>query len=118
MPANNPSISPELKLLGRLAIEDVPLSTAVALFPRIDLAKRAVDVCVRSQTVELICKQEGEELVVQPWRLRFLLNDPGTWVADGDASAIYHLRLKPDAQDRYVAEGEQFVRDLFETFAH
>ncbi|HWB10247.1 MAG TPA: hypothetical protein VG826_13535 [Pirellulales bacterium] len=115
MPAKEPSTSPELDLLGRLATEDVPLSTAVALFPRIDRAKRAVEVCVRSQTAELVCKREGEELVVQPWRLRFLLNDPGTWVTDGDAAA-YHLRLKPDAQDRYVAGGEQFVRDLFETF--
>lgn len=117
MPANDSSITAELDLLGRLATNDVPLSTAVALFPRIDLAKKAVEVCVRSQAVELVCKREGEELVVQPWRLRFLLNDPGTWVAQGEAAKIYHLRLKPDAQDRYVAGGEEFVRELFQTYS-
>jgi hypothetical protein len=110
-------MSPELDLLGRLAVTDLPLSAAVALFPRIDLAKRAVEVCVRSQAAQLVCKQAGEEMVVQPWRLRFLLNDPGTWRAAAEGTAIYHLRLTPDAQDRYVADGEQFVRDLFQTFA-
>jgi hypothetical protein len=117
MPANDSSMSAELDLLGRLSTNDVPLSAAVALFPRVDLAKRAVEVCVRSQAVELVCKREGEELVVQPWRLRFLLNDPGTWVAAPDGSAIYHLRLTRDAQNRYVAGGEEFVRDLFQSYA-
>ncbi|HEV3003987.1 MAG TPA: hypothetical protein VGX78_05970, partial [Pirellulales bacterium] len=109
--------SPELDLLGRLAANDLPLSAAVALFPRIDLAKKAVEVCVRSQAAELVCKQAGKELVVQPWRLRFLLNDPGTWRAAADGSAVYHLRITPDAQGRYVADGGQFVRDLFQAYA-
>jgi hypothetical protein len=116
MPANDSSISAELDLLGRLAAKDLPLSAAVALFPRVDLAKRAVEVCVRSQAADLICKQDGEEQVIQPWRLRFLLNDPGTWVAASDGSAIYHLRLTPDAQDRYMAGGEEFVRELFQSY--
>jgi hypothetical protein len=107
----------ELDLLERLAANDVPLATAVSLFPRIDLAKKAVEVCVRSQAVDLVCKRQGEELVVQPWRLRFLLNDPSTWVAQSDGATIYHLRLTPHAQDRYVAGGEQFVRELFRSYA-
>jgi hypothetical protein len=109
-------MSPEIDLLERLANSDLPLATAVTLFPRIDQAKKAVEVCVRSQTVELLCKREGAEVVVQPWRLRFLLNDPDTWKAENDGSAVYHLRLTPDAQDRYVAHGEQFVRELFRTY--
>jgi hypothetical protein len=117
MPSNDSAMSPELDLLGRLATSDLPLATAVTLFPRVDLAKKAVEVYVRSQTVELIRKREGVEVVVQPWRLRFLLNDPGTWKAASDGSAVYHLRLTPDAQDRFVADGPRFVQELFRAYS-
>jgi hypothetical protein len=106
-------MSPELDLLGRLTTSDVPLATAVKLFPRIDLAKKAVEICVRSQTVELVRKREGVEVAVQPWRLRNLLNDPGTWNAASEGSKIYHLRITRAAQDRFVADRERFVQELF-----
>lgn len=113
MPSNDSAMSPEIDLLGRLTTSDVPLATAVTLFPRIDQAKKAVEVCVRSQAVELVRKREGVELVVQPWRLRYLLNDPGTWKAAADGSTIYHLRITRAAQDRFVADRERFVQELF-----
>ena len=106
-------MSPELDLLERLATSDLPLAAAVTLFPRIDRAKKVVEVCVRSQTVELVCKREGSEMVVQPWRLRFVLNDPGTWEHQPDGSTVYHLRLTADAQEQYAADSERFVRELF-----
>lgn len=106
-------MSPEIDLLGRLSTSDMPLSTAVTLFPRVDMAKRAVEVCVRSQAIELVRKREGIEVVVQPWRLRNLLNDPGTWKAAADGSTVYHLRITPEAQDRFAADRERFVQELF-----
>jgi hypothetical protein len=106
-------MSPELDLLGRLATSDVPLSTAVTLFPRVDQAKKAVEVCVSSQAVEVVRKREGADVVVQPWRLRNLLNDPGTWKAAADGSTVYHLRITPEAQDRFIADRERFVKELF-----
>jgi hypothetical protein len=61
----------------------------------------------------LVCKRDGEEMVVQPWRLRFVLNDPNTWDAASQAS-VYHLRLTSDAQQRYVSDNESFVEEVFQ----
>lgn len=113
MSPNDSAMSPELDLFGRLSASDVPLATAVTLFPRIDRAKKAVEVCIGSQAVELVRKREGVEVVVQPWRLRYLLNDPGTWKAAADGSTIYHLRITPEAQDRFAADRERFVQEIF-----
>lgn len=113
MPPNEPPLSPEVGLLDRLVESDLALPTAMTLFPRVDRAKKAVEACVRSQTVELVCKRDGEEMVIQPWRLRFVLNDPGTWDCD-PLTPVYHLRLTADAHDRYLADGHRFVKELFE----
>jgi hypothetical protein len=115
MPTNDSD--PEFDLLERLAISDMPLATAMTLFPRVDLAKKAVEVFVRSETVQLIRKRDGVEGVVQPWRLRNLLNDPGTWKAAAEGSNVYHLRLTQGAQDRFNADGKRFVRELFQTYS-
>lgn len=112
MPPNESTESPEIGLLDRLVKSDLSLPAAITLFPRVDRAKKAVEACVRSQTVELLCRRDGEELVIQPWRLRFVLNDPGTWDSD-PRTPVYHLRLTPDAHDRYLAEGDRFVEELF-----
>lgn len=106
-------MSPEIGLLDRLVQNELSLPTAMTLFPRVDRAKKAVEACVRSQTVELVCKRDGEEMVIQPWRLRFVLNDPGTWETD-PLSSVYHLRLTADAHDRYLADSHRFVEELFE----
>jgi hypothetical protein len=113
MPPNEPDPSPELGLLERLATSDLPLAEAVTLFPRVDRAKKMVEACVRSDAVELVCKRDGGEMVVQPWRLRFVLNDPGTWNGQSEESTIYHLRLRADAHQRYAADREGFYQDLF-----
>lgn len=113
MSPNEPPVSPEIGLLDRLVESELPLPAAMTLFPRVDRAKKAVEMCVRSQTVELVCKRDGEESVIQPWRLRFVLNDPGTWDA-GSTSSLYHLRLTTDAQHRYLADSHRFVEELFE----
>lgn len=106
-------MSPEIGLLDRLVESELPLPAAMTLFPRVDRAKKVVEMCVRSQTVELVCKRDGDEMVIQPWRLRFVLNDPLTWESD-PRSSVYHLRLTADAHDRYLADGNRFVEELFE----
>jgi hypothetical protein len=113
MPSNEPPVSPEIGLLDRLVQSELSLAVAMTLFPRVDRAKRVVEVCVRSQAVELICKRDGDEMVIQPWRVRFVLNDPGTWELDANRS-IYHLRLTTDGHDRYLSDGHRFVEELFE----
>jgi hypothetical protein len=113
MSADDSNLSPEIGLLDRLVESDVSLTVAVALFPRIDRAKRALETYVRSEAVELICRRDGEELVVQPWRLRFVLNDPDTWGANADGS-IYHLHLTAAAQQRCVADSQSFAEELFQ----
>lgn len=113
MSADHSNLSPEKGLLDRLVESDLSLTMAVALFPRVDRAKRALEMCVRSEAVELICRRDGEDLVVQPWRLRFVLNDPDTWDAQADGS-IYHLRLTAAAQARYVADSQSFAEELFQ----
>ncbi|HET6884418.1 MAG TPA: hypothetical protein VFI31_29970 [Pirellulales bacterium] len=114
MPPNEPSLSAEIGLLERLAESELSLTVAVTLFPRVDRAKRAVELCIRSEVVELICKRDGDEAVVQPWRLRFVLNDPGTWDADNDG-AFYHLRLTAAAQERYVSDSQGLIEDVFQS---
>jgi hypothetical protein len=112
MTSNDPSLSPELGLLERLVESELSLAIAVGLFPRVDRAKRALEICIRSDTVELICKRDGEEAVVQPWRVRFVLNDPGTWDGDADGS-VYHLRLTAEAHEQFVADSQGFVEGVF-----
>ncbi|HVX11529.1 MAG TPA: hypothetical protein VHC22_10140 [Pirellulales bacterium] len=87
------------------------MNTAIALFPRLDRAKRAVEACVRSDAVDVVCKKGGAETAVQPWRLRFVLNDPSTWKTD---ASVYHLRLTAGAREQYAANGQRFVEDLFQ----
>jgi hypothetical protein len=111
MSPNDPDTSPELGLLERLATSDLSLTAAIELFPRIDRAKKAVEVCVRSQAVELICKSDGAETAVQPWRLRFVLNDPGTWESQ---ASNYYLQLTAEARERFTTDGRAFVEDLFQ----
>lgn len=113
MTPDEPATPPEFDLLERLATSDLPLAAAITLFPRLDRAKKVVEACVRSQTVELVRKSEGAEMVVQPWRLRFVLNDPGTWHGQSDGANVYHLRLTADAQQRYVADSARFCDELF-----
>ena len=113
MPSNESAMSPELGLLEKLATSDLSLIAAITLFPRIDRAKKAVETCVRSQTVELVYKCEGAETVVQPWRLRFVLNDPDTWEAESQAT-VYHLRLTADGHERYTTDSQRFLEDLFQ----
>ncbi|HVA50462.1 MAG TPA: hypothetical protein VNH11_29205 [Pirellulales bacterium] len=112
MQSNDEAVSPEVNLLRRLASSDLSLLAAIRLFPRIDLAKKLVEACVRCDAVELVSKEDGSEKVVQPWRLRFVLNDPGTWDADGELAAVYHLRMTAEAQQRYANDSARLIQDL------
>ena len=112
MQSNDDGLSPEVMLLRQLAASDLALAAAIRLFDRIDLAKKAVETCVRAQAIELWSKQDDGEAVIQPWRLRGLLNDPTTWGGDQDAAGNYYLRLTDSAQQRCRRDFDRFVQEV------
>lgn len=112
MQASDDSLSPEVTLLKRLAAGELSLLTAIRLFSRVDLAKKAVETCVRAQAIEVWSKQDGGEAVVQPWRLRGLLNDPGTWEGDNEAANSYQLRLTELAQQRCRQDFDGLIQEV------
>lgn len=112
MQSNDDGLSPEVTLLKRLTDGDLTLLAAIRLFTRVDLAKKAVENCVRAQAIEVWSKQEEGEAVVQPWRLRGLLNDPCTWDGDSQMAATFHLRLTAAAQQRCLQDFDGLVQEV------
>lgn len=112
MQSNDDGLSPEVTLLRRLADSELALPAAIRLFDRIDLAKKAVETCVRAQAIELWSKQDDGEAVVQPWRLRGLLNDPLTWDGENEVAGTYHLRLTEVAQQRCRQDFNRLVQEV------
>jgi hypothetical protein len=107
-------MSPESKLLEQLASGDLSLQVAVELFPKIDQAKRVIDVYVRSETIQLMFTRGDDEAeVVQPWRIRSLLNDPKLWCAESDLREQLSIRLTEHGQQRLADNSESLLAELF-----
>lgn len=108
------AMSPESQLLERLATGDLSLAEATRLFPKVDQAKRVIDIYVRSETLHLMFSPgDAEPELVQHWRIRSLLNDPKLWGAESQLRDQFSLRLTEHGQQRLAADSESLLAELF-----
>lgn len=107
-------MSPESRFLEQLATSDLSLAEAIQLFPKVDQAKRVIDIYVRSDTLLLMFSPgDVEPEAVQPWRIRSLLNDPKLWIADSNLRDQFSLRLTEHGHQRLAADSESLLAELF-----
>lgn len=107
-------MSPESQLLEQLATSDLSLADAIRLFPKVDQAKRVIDIYVRSETLQLMfASGDTEAELVQPWRIRSLLNDPKLWGAESQLRDQFSLRLTQHGHQRLAADSESLLAELF-----
>lgn len=107
-------MSPESQLLEQLAASDLSLAAAIQLFPKVDQAKRVIDIYVRSETLQLMFSPgDAEAELVQPWRIRSLLNDPKLWAAGSQLRDQFAVRLTEQGQQRLAADSESLLAELF-----